>query len=95
MGILSTKSKDPDEEGMIDRVRLPGGRRWKDSEHRRKAGHMEAKFVCSRAGKGGSSYSCCYFLGGSCRTGQIEKEVKIEKGSRSGTQLDRSRHVRC
>lgn len=45
MGILSTESRDPDEEGMIDRVRLPGGRRWKDSEHRRKAGQVEAKFV--------------------------------------------------
>lgn len=62
MGILSTESRDPDEEGMIDRVRLPGGRRWKDSEHRRKAGHVETKFVGSRAGQGGSSYSCCYFL---------------------------------
>lgn len=62
MGILSTESRDPDEEGMIDRVRFPGGRRWKDSEHRRKAGQVEAKFVGSRIGKGGCSYSCCCFL---------------------------------
>lgn len=62
MSILSTESKAPDKEGMIDGVRLPGGSRWKDSEHRRKGGYMEAKFVGSRVGKGGSSYSCCYFL---------------------------------
>ena len=49
MGILNTKNKDPDKEGMIDRARLPGGR-WKDSGHRRKAGHVEAKFVGSKKG---------------------------------------------